>query len=216
MKKVLRFIDLFLLRVFPILILTFIIFSLVLESAEYLQKENTFSFWHDIDSFSFFFCLAFLGLSSILKFFNKTLKVSIIIKYLATLLALFFVILSFLEILNYLNQNTIDTPRFFDYYIPKIQRILNMISAILIIISCLLKDNFFKTKYFFAISTIILIFVTYHLPKFYFLFEFNDTSLLRFSFWEILFLYAQSAIIITCTAPAEFRKSAIQKRKEEI
>ena len=195
MNKVLKLLDLLLLRIIPILILLFIIFSLALESFEYFRKENILFVWRDFDSYCFVFCFIILGLSSAMSYLNIS-KLSIIFKFSAIILALIFVALSILEILIFLLNSTTDTPNFLNYYIPKIQQILNILAAVFIIVSCLLKDKFKKTKLFFAILTVFLILLTYQLPKLYLWLEFNDTTLFKFSFWEILLIYAEGVIII--------------------
>lgn len=206
MKKVLKLLDLLLLRIIPILILLFVTFSLFLESFEYMRKENVLFVWRDFDSYCFIFCFILLGLHSVMSFFN-ILKFSIILKFSAILLALISVALSILEILIFLLNNTNETPNFFNYYIPKIQQIFNILVAVLIIVSFFLKDEFKKTKLIIAILTVFLILLIYQLPKLYLWLEFNDTTLFGFSFWEILLIYAEGVIIII----SQFLPSGKQK-----
>jgi hypothetical protein len=147
MRKVLNTIKYVILRLFPLLYLLFFLFSLVRDVLQEFNRLDNFNFRLYLDSFAFVLCFIFLGIASMLRVFNATIKLSDVCKYLASIMAVAYILTAILNMITRIkaSYNFENTPKFFGSYIS-LQETLYIVGFLTIIVTCFLKDRLFKTK----------------------------------------------------------------------
>ena len=80
MRKVLNTIKYVLLRLFPLLYLIFFLFCIVRDGNQEFNRFDNLNFGLHLDSFAFALCFIFLGIASMLRVFNATIKLSDVCK----------------------------------------------------------------------------------------------------------------------------------------
>ncbi len=147
MKKVLNCLKYVLLRLIPMLYLLFCLFSLVRNVHQEFNRLDDFNFILYLDSFAFELCFIFLGMASMLRVFNSTITLSDVCKYFACIMAAIYILSDILNTITRIkaSYNYENTPKFFDSYIP-LQETFYIVGFLAIIVTCFLKDRYFKTK----------------------------------------------------------------------
>lgn len=206
MKKVLKYTDFILLRLIPMVFLLFLLYSDVRDSIQAFNRIETYSFTLFFESFSIIMCFVFLGLASVLRTFKGAEKISIASRYGACALALIYISLYiFKEIQTFRTLSSLDyTPSFSNYYsLFTLQKTMYIIALLIVIISCILKDKFFKTKWILTVLCVLSIFVALFCNPLYTLINYNDAISFRFLFNSFLFSYCYCAVIITGLSPTK-------------
>ena len=147
MRKVLNTIKYVLLRLFPLLYLIFFLFCIVRDGNQEFNRFDNLNFGLHLDSFAFALCFIFLGIASMLRVFNATIKLSDVCKYLASIMAVVYILTAILNMITRIkaSYNFENTPKFFGSYIF-LQETLYIVGFLTIIVTCFLKDRLFKTK----------------------------------------------------------------------
>lgn len=209
MKKVLKYTDFILLRLIPTVFILFVLYSDVRDSLQAFNRIENYSFLLFLESFSLIMCFVFLGLASVLRTFKEVEKFSIVSRYAACVLALIYIVLYiFKEIQTFRTLYSLDyTPSFSNYYsLFTLQKTMYIIALLIVIISCILKDKFFKTKWILTVLCVLSIFVALFCNPLYTLINYDDAISFRFLFNSFLFSYCYCAVIITGLAPTKTRK----------
>lgn len=209
MKKVLKYTDFILLRSIPTVFLLFILYSDIRDSLQAFNRIETYSFSLFLESLSLIMCFVFLGLASVLRTFKEAEKFSIVSRYGACALALIYIgLYIFKEIQTFKTLYSLDyTPSFSNYYsLFTLQKTMYIIALLIVIINCILKDKFFKTKWILTVLCTLSIFVGLFCNPLYTLIKFDDAISFRFLFNSFLFSYCYCAVIITGLAPTKIRK----------
>lgn len=209
MKKVLKYTDFILLRLIPMVFLLFLLYSDVRDSIQAFNRIETYSFTLFFESFSLIMCFVFLGLASVLRTFKEAEKFSIVSRYGACALALIYIVLHiFKEIQTFRTLYSLGyMPSFSNYYsLFTLQKTMYIIALLIVIISCILKDKLFKTKWILTVLCALSIFVAIFCSPLYTLINFEDTISFRFLFNSFLFSYCYCGVIITGLAPTKIEK----------
>lgn len=203
MKKVLKYTDFTLWRLIPTIFLLVNLYSVV---RAFNRIENYLLF---LESFSLIMCFVFLGLASVLRTFKGTEKFSIVSRYAAGAMALIYITLYVMQRIQTVRfvRSLGYTTSFSNYYsLFTLQKIMCIIALLIVIISCILKDKFFKTKWILTVLCALSIFVAIFCSPLYTLINFEDTISFRFLFNSFLISYCYCAVIITGLAPTKTRK----------
>lgn len=209
MKKVLKYTDFILFRLIPMAFLLFILYSDVRDSLQAFSRIENYSFLLFLESFSLIMCFVFLGLASVLRTFKGTQKFSIVSRYGACAMALIYIVLYVFQEIEKVRllQSLENTPSFSNYYsLFTLQKTMYIVALLIVIINCILKDKFFKTKLILTVLCALLIFVAIFCSPLYTLIKFDDAVSFRFLFNSFLFSYCYCAVIITGLAPTKTEK----------
>ena len=99
------------------------------------------------------------------------------------------------------------TTSFSNYYsLFTLQKTMYIIALLIVIISCILKDKFFKTKWILTVLCVLSIFLALFCNPLYTLINYDDAISFRFLFNSFLFSYCYCAVIITGLSPTKTRK----------
>lgn len=152
MKQIIKYTDFILFRLIPMLYLLFFLFSLVRDVHQEFNRLDDFNFCLYLDSFAFALCFTFLGIASILRVFNATIKLSDVCKCFASIMAATYILTDILNTITRIkaSYNLENTPNFFGSYIS-LQEIFYIVGFLTIIVNCFLKDRLFKTKWILTI-----------------------------------------------------------------
>lgn len=206
MKKVLKYTDFILLRLIPMVFLLFVLYSDVRDSIQAFNRIENYSFLLFLESFSLIMCFVFLGLASVLRTFKGAEKFSIASRYGACALALIYIVLYISkEIQTFRTLSSLEyTPSFSNYYsLFTLQKTMYIIALLIVIINCILKDKFFKTKWILTVLCALSIFVALFCNPLYTLINYDDAISFRFLFNSFLFSYCYCAVIITGLSPTK-------------
>ena len=209
MKKVLKYTDFALLRLIPTVFLLFILYSDVRDSLQAFNRIENYSFLLFLESFSIIMCFVFLGLASVLRTFKGTEKFSIVSRYGACAMALIYITLYVMQRIQTVRfvRSLGYTTSFSNYYsLFTLQKTMYIIALLIVIISCILKDKLFKTKWILTVLCALSIFVAIFCSPLYTLINFEDTISFRFLFNSFLFSYCYCGVIITGLTPTKTRK----------
>ena len=219
MKKVLKCTDFILLRLIPTIFLLFLLYSDVRDSLQAFNKIENYSFRLFLESFCIIMCFVFVGPASVLRAFEKTEIFSQICRYGACIVALIYVVLNIAQKIQTLRllQSLEYTPSFSDYYsLFTLQKTMYIIGLLILIINCVLKDKFIKTKWILTVLCALSIFVAIFCSPLYTLINFKDTISFRFLFNSFLISYCYFAVIITGLSPVKTeQKTAVVITNEE-
>ena len=211
MKKVLKYTDFILLRLIPTVFALFVLYSDVRDSLQAFNRIENYSFLLFLESFSLIMCFVVLGIASVLRTFKETQKFSIVSRYGSCAMALIYIVLFVLQEIEKVRllQSLGYTPNFSSYYsfftIQKAMYII-VIGLLIVIINCILKDTFLKTKWILTILCALLIFVALFCSPLFTLIRFDGVVSFRFLFNSFLFSYCYCAVIITGLSPAKTKK----------
>lgn len=209
MKKVLKYADFTLLRLIPTVFLLFLLYSDVRDSLQAFNRIENYSFLLFLESFSIIMCFVFLGLASVLRTFKGTEKFSIVSRYAAGAMALIYITLYVMQRIQTVRfvRSLGYTTSFSNYYsLFTLQKTMYIIALLIVIISCILKDKLFKTKWILTVLCALSIFVAIFCSPLYTLINFEDTISFRFLFNSFLFSYCYCGVIITGLAPTKIEK----------
>ena len=209
MKKVLKYTDFALFRLIPTVLLLFILYSDVRDSLQAFNRIENYSFLLFLESFSLIMCFVFLGLASVLRTFNGTEEFSIVSRYAAGAMALIYITLYVMQRIQTVRfvRSLGYTTSFSNYYsLFTLQKTMYIIALLIVIISCILKDKLFKTKWILTVLCALSIFVAIFCSPLYTLINFEDTISFRFLFNSFLFSYCYCGVTITGLAPTKIEK----------
>ena len=220
MKKVLKYTNISLLRLIPTIFLLFLLYSDVRDSLQAFNRIENYSFLLFLDSFSIIMCFVFLGITSVSRTFKASLKFSVWSRYGACAMALIYIVLFVHQEMAKVRllQSLEYTPSFSnDYSLFTLQKTMYIIALLIVIINCILKDDFFKTKWILTILCALSIFIAIFCSPLYTLINFEDTISFRFLLNSFLFSYCYCAVIITGLSPAKTKNNiAKEDANEEI
>lgn len=220
MKKVLKYTDFILLRLIPTVFLLFVLYSDVRDSLQAFNRIETYSFRLFLESFSIIMCFVFLGITSVSRTFKESVKFSVWSRYGACAMALVYIVLYIFEEIQTLRTlHSLEyTPSFSNYYsLFTLQKTMYIIGLLIVIINCILKDKFLKTKWILTILCALSIFVAIFCSPLYTLINFEDTISFRFLFNSFLLSYCYCAVIITGLSPLKTsHKNEVVVINEEI
>lgn len=220
MRKVLKYTDFTILRLIPTIFLLFLLYSSVRDSLQAFNRIETYSFPLFFESFSIIMCFAFLGLTSLLSAFEKNEIFSKICRYCVCIVALIYVVIYIAQKIQTVRllHSLGSTPSFSNYYsLFTIQKTMYIIGLLIVIINCLLRDKFFKTKWILTVLCALSIFVAIFCRPLYTLINFEDTISFRFLFNSFLLSYCYCAVIITGLSPLKTsHKNEVVVINEEI
>ena len=209
MKQIIKYTDFALFRLIPMAFLLFILYSDVRDSLQAFNIIENYSFLLFLESFSIIMCFVFLGLASVLRTFKETQKFSIVSRYGACSMALIYIVLYVLQEIEKVQflQYLENTPSFSNYYsLFTLQKTMYIVALLIVIINCILKDKFFKTKWILTVLCALSIFVGLFCSPLYTLINFEDTISFRFLLNSFLFSYCYCGVIITGLAPTKIEK----------
>ena len=209
MNKFIKYTDFTLLRLIPTMFLLFLLYSDVRDSLQAFNRSETYSFRLFLESFSIIMCFVFLGITSVLRIFKGTEKISVVSRYGACTMALIYIVLYvFEEIQTLITLHSLEyTPSFSNYYsLFTLQKTMYIIALLIVIINCILKDKFFKTRWILTVLCALSIFVALFCNPLYTLINYDDAISFRFLFNSFLFSYCYCAVIITGLAPTKTEK----------
>jgi len=204
MNKFIKYTDFTLLRLIPTMFLLFLLYSDVRDSLQAFNRIETYSFRLFLESFSIIMCFVFLGLASVLRTFKEVEKFSIVSRYAACVLALIYIVLYiFKEIQTFRTLYSLDyTPSFSNYYsLFTLQKTMYIIALLIVIINCILKDKFFKTRWILTVLCALSIFVALFCNPLYTLINYDDAISFRFLLNSFLISYCYCAVIIMGLSP---------------
>ena len=204
MKQIIKYTDFALLRLIPTVFLLFILYSDVRDSLQAFNRIENYSFLLLLESFSIIMCFVFLGLASVLRTFKEVEKFSIVSRYAACAMALIYIVLYVFQEIEKVRllQSLENTPSFSNYYsLFTLQKTMYIVALLIVIINCILKDKFFKTKLILTVLCALLIFVAIFCSPLYTLIKFDDAVSFRFLFNSFLISYCYCAVIITGLSP---------------
>lgn len=163
-------------------------------------------------------CYVFLGFAAMLKTFKRTVKVSVFSRYCAGATALIYITLyAYAEI----QAKSLNLPeysvKFNDYYsLATIQDTMCCIGVLILIVSCVLKGKFTRTKRILTVLCALSVFVTSFCAPLYTIIQLNDMVSLRFLWNSFLLSYCPCAVIITGLWPIRPpRKTVTENINEE-
>ncbi len=206
MKKILYYSDLIFLRIIP---LVYFVFSL------YSDIYVSFQLWNkaigvlDVmtDSYFFSFCFLFLGCASVLGKFASTVKVANICKYVASGVASVYILGYGIKMIWSLSWGVF--PAFFRSVIELQDEVL-VIAFVMLIVCCYLKDDFYKLKWGFTISCVILFFIASALPVVS-LMAYNDPLAWRLMLNSLISVCCCGAVVLLSLRP----KKPVSVQEEE-
>ena len=216
MKKVLKYLDFTFLRLLPMLFLIILFYSIMRDELQALNRGVNYSlqkfFYGTLPTLTFLF----LGVASIFKRFDKTIKLSKYIQYAACAIALTTMVIYALEVVGIL-KFLFRLHESYDlfYLLYSLKDAITFFAFLMIVISCLLKDKFFKTKWTLVISSALIFFVIcfcelLHMSSLYSAINlrmwFNAAFSFRFLFNSILLDFPIFATIILGSAPIKQNK----------
>lgn len=210
MKQIIKYTDFALLRLIPTVFLLFILYSDVRDSLQAFNRIENYSFLLFLESFSIIMCFVFLGLASVLRTFKGTEKFSIVSRYAAGAMALIYITLYVMQRIQTVRfvRSLGYTTSFSNYYsLFTLQKTMYIIALLIVIISCILKDKFFKTKWILTVLCALSIFVGLFCSPLYTLIKFDDVVSFRFLLNSFLFSYCYCAVIITGLSPAKTKEN---------
>ncbi|MBQ7107388.1 MAG: hypothetical protein IJN93_07765 [Clostridia bacterium] len=199
MKKVLNCIKYVLLRLIPMLYLLFCLFFLV----RGFNRLEDFNFCLYLDTFAFALCIIFLGIASMLRVFNATIKLSDVCKYFAGIMAVIYILSDILNTITRIkaSYNYENTLNFFDSYVP-LQETFYIFGFLIIIVACFLKDRCFKTKLILTILCGLCFFVGLN-TKLFWLSNVAKIYDIRFIINQFITVYPFVVIVILGLIPSK-------------
>ena len=202
MKKVLKYTDFTLWRLIPTIFLLVNLYSVV----RAFNRIENYSFLLFLESFSLIMCFVFLGLASVLRTFKGTEKFSIVSRYGACTSALIYIVLYIFKEIEEVRllQSLQYTPSFSDYYsLFTIQSTMYTIAFLLVIINCILKNKFFRTKWLLTVLCALSLLIAVFGSPLYTLIKYDDTITFRLLLSSFLISYCYCAVIITGLFPGK-------------
>ena len=201
MKKVLNCSKYVLLRLVPMLYLLFFLYSLVRDVHQEFNRLDDFNFILYLDSFAFALCFIFLGIASILRVFNATIKLSDVCKYFASIMAATYILTAILNTITRIkaSYNLENTLNFLGSYIS-LQEIFYIVGFLTIIVNCFLKDSLFKTKWILTILCGLCFLVGLNTNLFW-LIKVGPIDDIRFIINQSVFVYSFVVTVILGLTP---------------
>lgn len=198
-KKVLNCLKYILLRLIPMLYLLFCLLFLV----RGFNRFEDFNLRLYLDSFAFELCFIFLGIASMLRVFNATIKLSDVCKYFASIMAVIYILSDILNTITRIkaSYNYENTPKFFDSYIP-LQETFYILGFLTIIFTCFLKDRCFKTKWILTILCSLCFLVGFNTNLFW-LINVAKIYNIRFIINQFISVYPFVVIVILGLIPSK-------------
>ena len=203
MKKVLNCLKYVLLRLIPTLYLIFFLFCIVRDVNQEFNRLDNLNFCLYLDSFAFALCFIFLGIASMLRVFNATIKLSDVCKYLASIMAVVYILTAILNMITRIkaSYNFENTPKFFGSYIS-LQETLYIVGFLTIIVTCFLKDRLFKTKLALTILCGLCFLVGLNTNLFW-LIKVGTIDDIRFIIDQFISVYSFVVIVILGLSPSK-------------
>lgn len=203
MKKVLNCLKYVLLRLIPTLYLIFFLFCIVRDVNQEFNRLDNLNFGLYLDSFAFALCFIFLGIASMLRVFNATIKLSDVCKYLASIMAVVYILTAILNMITRIkaSYNFENTPKFFGSYIS-LQETLYIVGFLTIIVTCFLKDRLFKTKLALTILCGLCFLVGLNTNLFW-LIKVGTIDDIRFIIDQFISVYSFVVIVILGLSPSK-------------
>ena len=213
MKKVLKYLDFTFLRFLPTLFLIILFYSIMRDELQALNRGVNYSlqklFYGTLPTLTFLF----LGVTSIFKRFDKTIKFSKYIQYAACAIALTTMVIYALEVVGIL-KFLFRLHESYDlfYLLYSLKDAIAFFAFLMIVISCFLKNKFFKTKWILAILSTVIFFAIYFCGALYMRSMYSAINLrmwfnaaFNFEFLVncILFYFPIFATIILGSAPVK-------------
>lgn len=214
MKKALKYLDFTFLRLIPTLFLILVFYSVLRDELQALNRIENYSLqnlFHSATLTMLTFLL--LGIASIFKRFDKTIKFSKFVQYFACAVAVIQMSIYALEVIGILDFLF----RWYDgydlfYLLYSLKDAIAFFAFLMIVLSCFLKDKFFKTKWILAIVSALIFFAIYFCDALYmrsmysvisFRMWFHAAFSLRFLINSILLYFPIFAAIILGSAPVK-------------
>ena len=203
MKKVLNCLKYVLLRLIPTLYLIFFLFCIVRDVNQEFNRLDNLNFGLYLDSFAFALCFIFLGIASMLRVFNATIKLSDVCKYLASIMAVVYILTAILNMITRIkaSYNFENIPKFFGSYIS-LQETLYIVGFLTIIVTCFLKDRLFKTKLALTILCGLCFLVGLNTNLFW-LIKVGTIDDIRFIIDQFISVYSFVVIVILGLSPSK-------------
>ncbi len=198
MKNFLKYSDLIFLRLIPLAYLAICIYASISFSLPMWGKGISIL---DImtDNVIIFFCFLFLGCASVFRKFVPTEKVAAIFKYLASVVAVVYILGYVIKLIWFLSWGV--SPSFFRSVIEW-QDEVRVVGFALLIVCCFLKDSFYKLKWGFTILCAVLFFMETTLPVSS-LMAYHDPLVWRFMLNSLISVYCCSAAVVMGLAPVK-------------
>lgn len=203
MKQVLKYLDFTALRLLPTIVLLFVLYCSVQDSLQAFNRIDNYSIRLILQETSMIICYVFLGFAAMLKIFKRTVKISVFSRYCAGATALIYITLyAYAEI----QAKSLHLPEYLvnfnDYYsLVTIQNTMRGIGFLILIVSCILKDKFTRTKRILTVLCALSIFVTSFCAPLYTIMQLKNMVSLRFLWNSFLLSYCPCAVIITGLLP---------------
>ena len=162
MKKVLKYLDFAFLRLIPTLFLIIVFYSVLRDELQALNRFESYSLQRLFYSTLPILTFLLLGIASIFKRFDKTIKFAKYIQYAACAMALTTMLIYALEVVGIL-KFLFRWHESYDlfYLLYSLKDAIAFFAFLMIALSCLLKDKFFKTKWILAILSAFIFFAIY-------------------------------------------------------
>jgi hypothetical protein len=160
MKKALKYLDFTFLRLLPMFFLIILFFFSVHKEFKVLNSNKYYSYHYGLDNILPVVCFLFLAIISVLKWFKKTIKYSRFFEYFVSAIA---VIQIYINIIDIVEKNKLLDPNqylpYFSEAISFFQNELECVALLILVVCCLLKNKFIKTKWILAILAASIIFL---------------------------------------------------------
>lgn len=203
MKKLLNCAKFVILCIAPTLYLMFFFISLVRDVYQEFNRLDDFNFHLYLDTFAFSLCFIFLGIASMLRVFNSTIKVSYYCKYFACIFALVYILTDTLNIINRVNAsyNFENTSNFFGSNFS-LQETFYIIGFLIIIVTSLLKERLFITKWILTLLCCMCFLVGLN-TNLFLLINVGTIDDIRFIINQLIFVYPFIVTLIMVFAPSK-------------
>jgi hypothetical protein len=202
MKKVLKYLDFTFLRLLPTVYIALIFCSGLLGGLLELNSVE-FSLLYFLKTNLYVLVFLLLGMVSIFKWFDKTIKFTKYVQY-------FLCFIAVIEVCNNLIYNyTFYRFAPYQYQLTFFETIswlrdeLECITLLVLVVCCSLKNKFYKTKLILAILVAFLLFISHFILAVYNLWGYID---FRFLFNQLMSLFPIIIVSIIGLAPIKQNK----------
>jgi hypothetical protein len=205
MKKVLKYLDFTFLRLLPTVYIALIFCSGLLGGLLELNSVE-FSLLYFLKTNLYVLLDLLLGIISILKSFDKTIKFAKYVQYFLCFIVVVEILISFIFFdifAKYGNLGVCQYQPTFLGIIDYFRDELECITLLVLVVCCSLKNKFYKTKLILAILVAFLLFISHFILAVYNLWGYID---FRFLFNQLMSLFPSIIVSIIGLAPIKQNK----------
>ena len=202
MKKVLKYLDFTFLRLLPTVFLMFTYYSILRDDIQALNRYES-SLLDILRSNLFILLFLILGIVSIFKWFDKTIKFAKCAQYFLCIIAVSRVCINLIYDYTFYRFASNTYPPTFFGTISNFSDEVEMFALLVLAVCCLLKYKFYKTKWILAVSVTLLFFVVHSILPIYDLLYYGDTLTLKYLFNNVVIAFPIYIVSILGLAPVK-------------